>query len=370
MSDSPGQAPEVHDPRRREEDAEDLSLASLLAVLLRHRRAILGLPFLVAFLWVVIALILPRRYTSESVFTPSSSSAQLSQLAGLAAQFGVSVPQGQTNESPPFYADLIQSRTLLGAVVTTVYHFPSSAAADADTVSGDLVQLYGISGGDSAQRVEKAVRKLSKRLSVATDATTGLVTVDVWTHWAALSRDVGQRLLDLVNSFNLETRQTQAAAERRFLEGRVATVRDSLRAVEDSLQSFLEHNRSYQNSPELQFQYDRLQQRVTLQQQVYTTLAQSLEQAKIDQVRNTPVITIVEPPELPARPDRRHLLLKAILGMVLGGILAVVWAFGAEWSRRARREEPEEYRELDELWEDTKRDLRAVWRRVPGRRSD
>jgi uncharacterized protein involved in exopolysaccharide biosynthesis len=363
MSDSLGQPSEAAAPRWQD-DTEEISFASLLAVLLRHRRRVVGLPLLVALVWVAIVLILPREYTAEAVFTPSTSSGQLSQLAGLAAQFGVSVQQGQTNESPAFYADLLQSQELLRSTVETPYRFPDSRAADADTLSGDLVTLLDVGGSDSAKRVEKAVEKLRSRLTIGTDATTGLVTVDVQTRWAVLSRDVASRLLNLVNAFNLETRQTQAAAERRFLEGRVETSRDSLRTTEDDLQVFLEHNRSYQNSPQLQFEYDRLQRHVTLQQQGYSTLAQSLEQAKIDQVRNTPVITVVEPPVAPARPDRRHLLLKAALGLVLGGVLAVAWAFGSEWARRAPSEEPEEYRELGREWAETKEDLRAAWRRL------
>ncbi len=347
-----------------ESQSEEISLAAILAVLLRHRRLLVLLPLTVAFLWVVISLILPRTYTSEAIFTPTSGTAQLSQLAGLAAQFGVNLPQGETNQSPDFYAALVQSQDLLRSAVETRYRFPASDDPDADTLSGDLVQLFDVDGDGRAVQVAKTIEELQDRLHISTDATTGLVTVDVRTHWAALSRDVDQRLLDLVNVFNLQTRQTQASAERRFLETRVAASGDSLRSMEDSVQSFLEHNRSYQNSPELRFQYDRMNRRLTLFQQVYTTLSESLEQAKIDQVRNTPVITVVGPPQAPARPDRLHLLVKAFVGILLGGVLAVAGAFAAEWARHARRAEPDDYRELDDLWRDTREDVRALWGRV------
>lgn len=375
MSDSSEQPPASDDVRRQgadapasalwqEEGTQPLSVSAFVAVLLRHRRALAILPFLVAFVWVVVLLILPREYTSPAMFTPSSSAGQLSQLEGLAAQFGVNVPQGQTNESPDFYASLIQSEELLRSAVVTTYRFPASSESGADTISGDLVTLLRVRRGTRSEKVEKAIQKLQDQLSVNSDASTGLVTLSVTTRWAALSRQVGERLLALVNSFNLQTRQTQAAAERRFLEGRVRTVRDSLQNAENTLQAFLEHNRSYQSSPELQFEYDRLESHVTLEQQVYTTLAQSLEQARMDEVRNTPVITVVEPPQFPARPDRRYLPLKAVLGFVLGGVAAVVWAFGSEWVGKVRQREPDDYRQMEELWEDTKRDLRALWRRV------
>lgn len=342
-------------------DEEQMSFAAILAVLLRHRRVMVGLPALGAVLWLVVLLVLPKDYTSHTAFTPSSTSPQLSQLTGLAAQFGVNVPLGgETNESSSFYASLLKSRALLGAAVETSYTFPTSADSDADTLSGELVEIWGEEGRNRGVQVDKAVEKLQGRLSIGTDASTGLVTLDVTTHWSALSRDVAQRIVALVNDFNLQSRQSQATAERRFLERRISQARADLRAIEDSTQIFLEHNRSYQDSPELQFKYDRYQRRIGLQQQVVMTLAQSLEKAKVDEVRNTPVITIVEPALRPARPDKSHAFLKMILGAVLGGIVAFLWAFTSEWARRASREATEDFLELERLWRDTRRDLAAL----------
>ena len=42
------------------------------------------------------------------------------------------------------------------------------------------------------------------------------------------------------------------------------------------------------------------------------------EQARIDEVRNTPVITVVEPPDLPTRPNPRRTVLKGLLGLIVG----------------------------------------------------
>ena len=50
------------------------------------------------------------------------------------------------------------------------------------------------------------------------DRPSGVVTFEVETFNPQLSAKIAQRLLDLLNRFNLETRQSQAAAERRFTE--------------------------------------------------------------------------------------------------------------------------------------------------------
>src|SRR5262249_435769 len=57
---------------------------------------------------------------------------------------------------------------------------------------------------------------------------------------------------------------------------------------------------------------------VSMRQAVYTTLVQSYEAARIDEVRNTPVITVMEPPDVPAKADPRLALLKSLLAGIVG----------------------------------------------------
>jgi len=66
---------------------------------------------------------------------------------------------------------------------------------------------------------------------------------------------------------------------------------------------------------------------VMLRQSVLTTLVQSYEQARIAEVRDTPVITVLEKPFLPPGPDERRLVLSAALGIVLGGMAGIVLVF-------------------------------------------
>ena len=61
-----------------------------------------------------------------------------------------------------------------------------------------------------------------------------------------------------------------------------------------------------------------------MRQQLYTTLSEAYNQARIDEVRNTPALTIIEPPREPAEPDSRLLLLRALIGLVGGAAVGVI----------------------------------------------
>jgi uncharacterized protein involved in exopolysaccharide biosynthesis len=313
-------------------DQDEISLVALARLIWRERRLVVGCGIGLAILVAVLVLLWPREYTATAAFMPQSTDETLSRLSGLAAEFGVTVPNADPGDSPAFYASLLTSRDILRAVVLTSYPL---SADQGDSGRASLVELYGVDGESPAIRRDKAVQRFLDDLDIETERETELIRLEVTTPWPSVSRGAAQRLLDLVSRFNLTTRQTQAGAERRFVQSRLESARGELRAAEARLQTFLQRNREFRNSPALVFENERLNREVELRQQVVTSLVQSFEQARIDEVRNTPVTTIVEPPDLPPQPDPRRLVLKTLLGLTAGLLLGTFLAAVRDFSRRA-----------------------------------
>jgi uncharacterized protein involved in exopolysaccharide biosynthesis len=264
---------------------------------------------------------------------PQTRRQTLSGLQGLAAQVGLSLPLSDAGPGPAFYAALLQSREILGAAVDTRYQFP----ADSGLATATLVEVYRPWGKTAALRREAAIKKLREHMDVTTDRRTGVVQLTVTTPSAVLSAGVVQRLLDLLNEFNLQTRQSTAASERRFTEERFKQAGEDLHHAEDELAAFLKRNRDYRSSPDLTFEQERLARAVTMCQTLFTSLAQAYEQARIEEVRDTPVITIVEHPFVPVRPDPRQLLLKAFGALVGGLLVGMVIALVRDLRNRAKQ---------------------------------
>jgi uncharacterized protein involved in exopolysaccharide biosynthesis len=341
------------------ESEQELSLLGLANVLLRHRRLVGGLSLLGVALAVGITLPLPRSFTSRSGFMPQTRSPTAA-LSGLAAQFGLALPTSEGGQSPTFYADLLESRTILGTVVDSPFEYQT---VDGPTRS-TLVELYKSKGKSPALRREAAIRNLQGDVEASTVQKTGMVNLEVRANRPELAQQINQRLVDLVNQFNLRTRQSQAGKEREFTERRLAEVRQDLRTAEDRLQRFLQRNRDYRNSPELTFQVDRLQREVDMQQQLFTTLAEAYEQAKIEEVRDTPVITVVQSPELPVRPDSRWLVAKALLGLLLGFFLGAGLALWKSYTVNSMRLGSSEAAEFAVLRREAMGGLLQPWRSV------
>ena len=83
-----------------------------------------------------------------------------------------------------------------------------------------------------------------------------------------------------------------------------------------------------------------------MRQQVYVSLAQSHEAAKVEEVRSTAVITVIERPQGFVEPEPRGTIRKVIVGMFLSGFLAFGIAFGSEYARRAREAGPADFQEF------------------------
>lgn len=326
---------------------DEISLWEVLAVLLRRRGTIILTTIVVAGVAAAYAQLRALEYTTSGVFRPQGSEAGGGQLMALASQFGVAVPGGGEEASPAFYAELLTSRALLLVAATTTY------AVDGEG-SVLLKDLLEIEEPTEAQRDEKVIDWLrDEAVSVSTGRETGTVNLSVTTEWPELSQAIAQLLLSELSRFNLETRQSQAAEERRFIESRVEQARSDLKAAEDSLRVFLEENRQWENSPLLRFRQEAMTREVTLRSSVLNTLVQSFLEARISEVRDTPVITVLQEPFLPPRHDPRRRVLIGLLGIVLGGMIGVVLAFVVEAFARPNRGDP------------AREDFERAWRSLP-----
>lgn len=332
-----------------------------LAVLLDQRRLIARLGLVAALAVVGWSSVTPRSFTSESAFMPQTRRPP-SPIGGLAAQLGLTVALGDPGLSPAFYADLLRSRSVLDSLGGTRFSETGEVAAEGPT----LLDRLGIEAESPAVRRSRGVEALARAVRVTVNQRTGTVRLAVSLPTAELARGANLRLLDLLNRFNLETRQSQATAERRFTEQRLAEVRESLTAAEERLKVFLERNRTYRNSPELTFRQERLAREVDVQQQLHASLAQAFEQAKIEEVRDLPVITVVEQPDLPPLPDPRRRVRKALLALVGGGIAGVFLAF-ARAPFRPQGDAPTAA-SLATLLAETRRDLARPWKLLLSRR--
>jgi tyrosine-protein kinase Etk/Wzc len=315
----------------RSEADEDVSLLALGTTLVRSRWRIVRWMLIGAVAAALTILPRPRTYLASASFISEGSEANRSSLVALAGQIGIAIPTGSQSLSPDFYLSLLRSRVVLLSIVRDTIPVQEMGGKRMS-----VLDLFEIPSGTTARREELGVNLLQRLLSVSVAKSTGIVEFSIATRWRSVSLALVTALLNGVDDYNERTRQGQATAERKFIESRLSLATSELRNAENRMAAFLNTNRNFASSPDLVLERDRLQRDLTLRQQVFTTMTQAYEEARIREVRDTPVITIFEPPFAPTVPKARGLVIGVLLGLTLGALFGVLLSLTSGLVRRGR----------------------------------
>jgi len=190
-------------------------------------------------------------------------------------------------------------------------------------------------------RVEKLVKVLCREVvSISESRLVGSVNVRVRTRWPEVSEAIAKILLRRIDEFNLRARLETAEAELGFIDKRVDSARGALVDAENRLAGFLTANRAV-NEPSLQFQRDRLDREVRFNEQLLIGLAQQREEARLRRARDVPSFTVVEYPRAPAVGEPRGTVVRGVLGLALGMLLAFCGVILRRAVHAAIAEDPE-----------------------------
>lgn len=340
----------------------ELSVWEIGQILVRRVHVLVVAVGIAALVALVIALRVPRTYTSDAVILPQGAGASNSAISRLAGEFGFSggsLSVGEGGWTAAHYIELLGTEPILEPIVRSSF----TVATDSGPAEVPFLDLFNVSGMNPGHRVERGMDLLRDVIMRPSESLeTGMLRLQVTTRWPEVSAAIANRLVSGLERMVLSTRQVQAGAERDFVHQRIEEARSRLRAAEDSLQAFLSGNRAFEGSAELVFEQDRLKRSVALRQQLLTGLLQAYEEARIREVRDTPTFTVIDPPGIPAKPDARGRLVKLLVGILTGGVVGLGAILAMEGFDRARAADPDDYQEFMTL-------TRARLRRIGGRRS-
>jgi len=237
-----------------------------------------------------------------------SNLVNLAQISDLLPQ-GALQSQGR-KENGYAYMSISQSR----AVLTHLLSQPQSEQS-----ARPILERFAPRSVPQARSLEIAVRRLRKRITSKFDPRSGLYEILVKHRDPELAMTIANRLVDELKRFNSEVRSSRAKGAVVFVEARLDEARNALSVAEDRLTAFNEANARIGNAPELHLQQKRLERNVKLNEDIYALLAKQVELARIQEKKESPVFSIVDPAVTPTRPNRFSLALAILLGGTMAG---------------------------------------------------
>jgi uncharacterized protein involved in exopolysaccharide biosynthesis len=260
-----------------------------------NRKKIIIVNAAVLILTLVYLLFLTKPFYKSSItILPEygSKSSMFSQLSGLASIAGVKVGDSAPTE---LYQNIITSETVLQEVIYAKYKTKEYS----DSVN--LIKYFEVDAKDENATLNKRKEFLALyetllqgRISTDVDRMTKILNVTVTMPEAQLSADVANNLVKSLDLYIRTQRKSYATEQSYYLEKRTTQIKDSLINAENRLKSFREQNRVTSQSPNLLLEQGRLMRNVEILQTVFIELTKQLEIAKIDQIKDAPVINIKE----------------------------------------------------------------------------
>lgn len=211
------------------------------------------------------------------------------------------------------YVGILESRALLERVLQ--YPDPSTGGRTR------IFDVYAPRSGAMARRSEVAVKGLRESIHTNFSTRNYFLQLSVRSRNASTAKAIADLLIFELGKFNSSSRVSRARAALAFVTLRVQESADSLARCERDLAAFRQSNIRIGSAPGLQLTEARLQRRVRLCEESYLLLSKQLEIARIEEKRNSPVFSIVDPPVEAARPERISGVLTLVLGATFSGIL-------------------------------------------------
>ena len=314
---------------------EEFSIVELRRGMTRRWRWLVAVPLGAALIGAGTAALWPKTWTATTSFVPeqalgSNNTSILGALGGIGSLLGdaggaSALAKLKDGPSTEFFADVLTSNELLTSTLRTPFVDPASPS-----VRRPLLDLMDISGETPERRFGNGLRKFKKHVLVEISRKSSIVNLSVTLRDPNLSAAVANRMLDLLNRFNLERRQRSSTEQRRFAAGRLGTAKSELDSAERARQAFLDSNRNYFESPRLMAVYDQLDRTVRVKEGILVGLTKTFEESRVAEVRDTPLLTVVDTATPPDRPLQRPMLwagfaaaFGAVVGLVVSAMLAM-----------------------------------------------
>ena len=296
----------------------------LLRVLLNKKVYILLITTIFMFSGTGLSFLFKKYYEAEISLYPAKKdiSKGLGQFQSLAANLGMNSANNDQKFNIP---DVVKSRLIANKAVNQKWVTVNGS-------STDLISLWGFNQTksfsffnenklDSVKSIEKAIKKFNDHVSVSEDRISGLITISTIFEDPILAANIANYIGSQVETYIQKENSVQSTKEKLFISERLSIVKNELEESEIELKDFKERNRGYEDSPELFMLYSQFFREVEVKKEVYLTLQQQLELARIEEVKQSPILHILDqavPPINKSLPNRfMFLIVSTVLGFII-----------------------------------------------------
>ena len=321
-----------------------VSIIGTLLTIVKHLRIIIIPPIIFCILMTIYVLFIAKPVYESTAKVMTSSSSGVSQAAGIASMFGIKLP-GDNSEPTWVYSEIVMSRTfarrMLKRKFDTKKYGPQKTLLQILTY-GDQVPTVGI------DILTRAV----------VDGVIGMIKFEkngsfydltIRAPEPVFAQDFATALIEELDAQQREYNKLKTNQARQFIEKRISDTEKELNGAEEILKNFRDRNRRIENSPALLLEQQRLTREVAVLIGVFTTLKQQLETTKIEEVKESSYVIVLDPPEAPLLPSEPKKKQMVILAGFMGIGIGIILSFIKEYVENSNQDDQEKMSQIKSL---------------------
>lgn len=317
-------------------DKDTILITDIILSLARQIKIIIFIPTILCTITIIYLLFFAKPvYVSNAKIISSSSGGGSSQAAGLAAQFGINILPGQT-ETKWVYPEIIKSRLMARAILNRKF--------DTSEFGTQKSLLQILTHGNNKPDFKKdtleiiAVKTLLDMVKIDEDMATGIFTLEVNALEPKLATDINNAFIEELDAHQRRYNKSKTSDAKNFISERIVDTEKELATAEENLKVFRDRNRRIENSPSLQLEQQRLVREVTVLTGVFTTLKQQLETTKIEEVKESEYVIVVDPPNIPLFPSKPKKKIVLLSMGFIGLFVGLLFAFFRDYAKTSDKE--------------------------------
>jgi len=288
------------------------------AIVADHIMAIIGLAIVIAAGTVAWVMHSPRKFTASATVAPVGNARQLNIPSSIAGSLLGSMNSG-IQATPVFVARLARLRGVLDEV------------ARRQVPGRQQTVIEGLMRRPAAEiPAYKYSMELDKQLQTTIDRESGTVTFAAALADSALARAIVNALIEGVSKTYTRAMKSQAGALVEAQAARVDSAAKRVRQAGSAVVNFGAANRVVATTSPLWIEQQRLQENLTIAQNIYTQAITELENARGKAIEDAPALVVLDPVPLALTPRGRGTIFIGVATFVLAALVIAAFVLVRE----------------------------------------
>ena len=352
---------------------EEIDIMALVKRLWEKKAFIIKVTCIFAVIGVFVAIFTPKEYTASCVVVPETKGGAFSSssLGSLAAMAGINLGASSGGEmlSPLMYDKLMKNIDLRKELMqtpinweeydepVTILDYYTNPDYTKTTVLGTVkkytiglpgVILKAIRGENKKEDIVmpvngpklsaytqnelKCIKAFANQFSIMADKKNGDVTISAYMPEALAAAQVVDAVQNLLQKYVIELKLQKAEVNYEYIKQRYDEAKVVFEQKQEEYAKFQDANKMLTTALS-RAKEEQMRSEFTVAKDLFNQLTTQLVQAEMKIKEDIPILTVVEPVQVPLERSKPQRIKILFIWFFLGGILGCGLVFGADWLR-------------------------------------